>query len=141
MSYEDISTVDRINKLCLPENYPLEFYHLCISFFSPYCLVVEINGEVVAYLIAKVEERVGHIISLAVLEKYRGHNIGTGLMLQLIENMISDKVKSISLYVRISNIQAIKFYRKLSFYFYCTCEKYYPDGEDAYKMKKDLDYY
>ena len=47
----------------------------------------------------------------------------------------------VSLHVRVSNVAALALYRDtLSFKVVGTEAKYYADGEDAYSMRRDLDY-
>lgn len=48
--------------------------------------------------------------------------------------------KSVSLHVRKSNRAALALYKdRLQFKLEYTEEKYYADGEDAYKMERSLD--
>ena len=79
--------------------------------------------------------RVGHLISIAVLEEYRGRGIGSTLLQHTIDAMKNVyKVASIYLEVRVSNIGAIKLYEKFGFKKARIVREYYRDGEDAYVM-------
>jgi len=79
--------------------------------------------------------RVGHLISIAVLEPYRGRGIGSALLRETIRVMkeVYD-VESIYLEVRVSNNVAIRLYEKYGFIKMRRIEGYYTDGEDAYVM-------
>ncbi len=79
--------------------------------------------------------RVGHLISIAVLEEYRGRGIGSALLQHTIDAMRNVyKVASIYLEVRVSNIGAIRLYEKFGFKKARIVREYYRDGEDAYVM-------
>jgi len=83
--------------------------------------------------------RVGHLVSIAVLEPYRGRGIGKALLRRTIDVM--DKVygvEAIYLEVRVSNLRAIGLYEKFGFKRVKTIKSYYRDGEDAYVMVKRL---
>jgi ribosomal protein S18 acetylase RimI-like enzyme len=47
-------------------------------------------------------------------------------------------LKKIQLFVRIKNEPAILFYQKLGFKILKESESYYPDGENAYLMEKEI---
>jgi len=47
-------------------------------------------------------------------------------------------IRQIDLEVRISNDDAIRFYKTYGFEIAATLEKFYTDGEDGYKMIKRL---
>ena len=55
----------------------------------------------------------GHIGRIAVLKDYRGLNIGSKIMLKLIEIAKSMNIKKIELSAQ---VQAVEFYKKLGFY-------------------------
>jgi ribosomal-protein-alanine N-acetyltransferase len=79
--------------------------------------------------------RVGHLISIAVLEPYRGRGIGSALLRETIRVLreVYD-VESIYLEVRVSNSVAIRLYEKFGFVKARRIRGYYMDGEDAYVM-------
>jgi len=79
--------------------------------------------------------RVGHLISIAVLEPYRRRGIGSALLRETIRVMreVYD-VESIYLEVRVSNTVAIRLYEKFGFVKVRRIRGYYMDGEDAYVM-------
>ncbi|MFP3307683.1 MAG: N-acetyltransferase [Acidilobus sp.] len=83
--------------------------------------------------------RVGHVISIAVLQEYRRRGIGSALMseaLKLFEKKYD--VDSVYLEVRVSNQPAINMYEKFGFVKARIIRGYYRDGEDAYVMVKRL---
>jgi len=83
--------------------------------------------------------RVGHVISIAVLQEYRRRGIGSALMSEAL-NIFEEKydVDSVYLEVRVSNQPAINMYEKFGFVKARIIRSYYRDGEDAYVMVKRL---
>jgi len=83
--------------------------------------------------------RVGHVISIAVLQEYRRRGIGSALMSEALK-IFEEKydVDSVYLEVRVSNQPAINMYEKFGFVKARIIRSYYRDGEDAYVMVKRL---
>jgi len=147
---EDLDKVVSINREVLPENYPpfffLEHHMCCPKAF----IVAEVEGEVVGYVMSRVEfgwslieagkpTRKGHIISIGVLPKYRRIGIGYNLMVRALRALKKIyKVSEVYLEVRVSNAPAISLYKKLGFEIARVYPRYYHDGEDAYIMVIDL---
>ena len=78
---------------------------------------------------------VGHLVSIAVLEEYRGRGIGKTLLQETIRVM-RDIYKTVSIYleVRVSNERAIRLYEKMGFKKVRLVPGYYRDGENAWVM-------
>lgn len=146
---DDLDTVIAINIECLPEHYPYSFWLDHLEKWGDAFYVAEINGEIVGYILSRVEEgvsrcrgkegRIGHIVSVAVREKYRGRGIATALMsaaLAALQNIYN--VEEVQLEVRVSNYKAIRLYEKLGFIKAERIKGYYLDGEDSYLMVKNL---
>jgi len=83
--------------------------------------------------------RVGHVISIAVLQEYRRRGIGSALMSEALK-IFEEKydVDSVYLEVRVSNQPAINMYEKFGFVKARIIRGYYRDGKDAYVMVKRL---
>ncbi|MCX8175607.1 MAG: ribosomal protein S18-alanine N-acetyltransferase [Candidatus Bathyarchaeota archaeon] len=147
---EDLEKVMTINRLCLPENYSpeffLEIYRDCPETF----IVVEHDGEVVGYIMVRVETgfsdfhrfkliRKGHVVSIAVLPEHRLKGVGKSLLLTAMEKMVEHyKCQETFLEVRVSNLPAISLYKKLGYREIRRIPYYYLDGEDAYLMSREL---
>ena len=137
-----------INRRCLPENYSESFFIGHYENFPEIFLVAEKDGEVVGYIMCRIESnfsgisfipfaslRKGHIISIAVLPEHRGKGLGRALIEKALETMAkSYNAKSCYLEVRVSNEPAIKLYKKVGFEVQRTIRGYYADGENAYIM-------
>ncbi|MGC9071382.1 MAG: GNAT family N-acetyltransferase [Acidilobus sp.] len=81
--------------------------------------------------------KVGHVISIAVLQEYRGRGIGSALMSEALR-IFKEKydVDAVYLEVRVSNTPAISMYERFGFVKARIVRSYYRDGEDAYVMVK-----
>ncbi|MEM1620073.1 MAG: ribosomal protein S18-alanine N-acetyltransferase [Fervidicoccaceae archaeon] len=148
-SLEDLPAVIEINRSSLPENYPFYFFREHLENWPEAFLVAEIEGKVVGYVMCRVEVgfghlnkvpmRRGHVISLAVAERYRRLGIGTALMKEAIEALKNVyKAREVYLEVRVSNKPAISLYEKLGFEVTRRIPAYYHDGEDAFLMARAL---
>jgi len=145
---EDLSKVIKINREVLPENYPPFYFELHLNQFGKAFLVAEENGEVLGYIMCRVEYdnlytnpskvgKRGHIISLAVVESARRRGIGTALMIEAMESMKKFYgAEEYYLEVRVSNEPAIRLYKKLGYSVIKVIPNYYLDGEDAYLMAR-----
>jgi ribosomal-protein-alanine N-acetyltransferase len=135
--------------VCLPENYTDFFFIDLHQRFPETFIVAEENGEVVGYIMCRMElglsnfgfkglVKKGHIVSVAVLPQYRRKGIGEALVSKAMEGMRLYNAKQCFLEVRVTNTQAISLYKKLGFQVTRTIHGYYADGEDAYLMSREL---
>jgi len=145
----DIDSVIALNIECLPEHYPYSFWLEHFEKWGDIFYVAEAGGQIVGYVLSRVEEgfsrcrgreaKIGHIVSVAVKEEYRGKGIATALLtaaLSMLQSIYS--VEEVQLEVRVSNYKAIKLYEKLGFVKVERIKGYYLDGEDSYLMVKNL---
>ena len=112
------------------------------SFYS------EVSNNIARYYVAKDENNtvlgyIGswfiidetHITNVSVSQKHRRKSIGEALLAHLIQQCYKEKMKYITLEVRISNEPAIKLYEKYQFKSLGTRKNYYQDNnEDALIM-------
>ena len=76
-----------------------------------------------------------HVTNISVDPKYRRHKYGEALLKRIIDDCYSEKIKYITLEVRVSNTPAIGLYSKYGFMSFGTRKKYYQDNnEDALIM-------
>ncbi len=146
----DLPEVIRINMESLPEHYTLSFWRNILYTWGKAFLVADVCGEVVGYIMCRtvwrrsffrrfLMGRVGHIISIAVREGYRGRGIGTKLLIEAMRRLHDHYgAKEVYLEVRVSNERAIRLYEKLGFRIVQRVTRYYADGEDAYIMARPL---
>ncbi|KPV61646.1 MAG: putative N-acetyltransferase [Candidatus Bathyarchaeota archaeon BA2] len=145
----DLERVMHINRACLPENYTTFFFMDLYQRFPETFIVAEENGEIVGYVMCRIETgvpgfkllgitRKGHVISIAVLPEHQREGIGYGLMLEAMRSMVNYKAKECYLEVRGSNVPAVNLYKKMGFEIARTIRGYYADGEEAYVMARKL---
>jgi ribosomal-protein-alanine N-acetyltransferase len=138
-----------INRVCLPENYTDYFFLDLYRRFPESFIVAEQNGEIVGYIMCRIELgfsnfgfsgliKKGHIVSIAVLPEFRRKGIAKALINRAMEGMKLYKAKQCFLEVRVSNVPAVNLYKSLGFQITKTIHGYYADGEDAYVMSKKL---
>lgn len=108
----------------------------------------EINNELARYytLFNEENELVGyagcwhildeaHITNIAIAKNYRRKRYGEALLKRIIDDCYLEKVKYITLEVRVSNTPAINLYTKYGFSSFGTRKGYYQDNnEDALIM-------
>lgn len=146
----DLERITYINRTCLPENYSDYFFVDLHRRFPETFIVAEENGEVVGYIMCRIETglsssifrgliKKGHIVSVAVMQEYRRKGIGEALVAKAMENMRLYKAKHCFLEVRVANTAAVDLYKKLGFDVSRTVLGYYADGEDAYVMEVKLE--
>ncbi|MCD6323911.1 MAG: ribosomal protein S18-alanine N-acetyltransferase [Desulfurococcales archaeon] len=147
---EDLLRIIHINMVSLREHYPEYFWRDHLRYWGKAFLVAEVDGDVVGYVMTRVErsigylsrllpKKVGHIVSIAVHPDYRRRGLGTKLMSEA-ERRLKEVygVKEIYLEVRVSNEPAIKLYEKLGYEKVRRVKYYYLDGEDAWIMAKEV---
>ncbi|MHA1780122.1 MAG: ribosomal protein S18-alanine N-acetyltransferase [Candidatus Thorarchaeota archaeon] len=145
---DDLKAVMSINQTCLPENYPDSFFMGLYQHAPRTFLVAEIDGNIVGYIMCRIERGVssfgrlpvkkGHVVSIAVRPEYRHQGIGTALVTRGLEGMIEYGASEAFLEVRKTNTNAISVYERLGFTVKRVLRGYYRDGEDAYLMVKTL---
>lgn len=147
---KDLERVREINLVCLPENYPPFFFRdLWIRFGKSFYVAESPEGEVVGYIMCRVERKggffkhfivkSGHVVSIAVLKEHRRKNLGYALMAYAMKSLYEDyQCDETYLEVRVTNKPAISLYEKLGYTIVKIAHRYYLDGEDAYIMARPL---
>ena len=129
--------IEEIGKECLPIYYKYnDLFILEIEKHEVY--KIEDNNIIVGFIVFKYhknENRV-HIMSIGVLEEFRRKSFGS----LFIEFIKKNYKSNITLYVQISNENAINFYKKNNFIIEKKITNYYKTLEvkDAYLMKFKL---
>ncbi|EXJ88274.1 hypothetical protein A1O1_05204 [Capronia coronata CBS 617.96] len=142
------------------ENYDLNFYLLYLMKWPSLFQCIEEHGQIVGYIIGKVEESPrhfqgtphylpwhGHVTALSIAPQYRRLGYGKLLTESLETACNQQEAWFVDLFVRASNKNAIKMYESMGYSTYRTVVKYYSDdptglsteGEDALDMRKPLD--
>ena len=135
---DDVAAIHALEQRCFPAPWRREFFESEISHPGRFNLVVRRDGGIAGYLFAAwiVDEM--HINKIAVDEKARRQGIALALMERCTAFAVAQGVTSIWLEVRQSNRDALEFYRVLDFEAEYIRKGYYPDGEAAVVMTRDL---
>ncbi len=134
----DLQEVVRVEFWSFP--YPFENEVLAILYLAwrKYFFIAECLGKVVGYVAGRPEGSWGHVVSIAVMPRWRGRGLGKALMLALEEAFASDGLMNTYLEVATWNRDAIALYKRLGYVVAGVMGQYYPDGSDAYVMVKRL---
>ncbi|HDH81975.1 MAG TPA: ribosomal-protein-alanine N-acetyltransferase [Thermoplasmatales archaeon] len=135
--YEDLQQVMEIVYSSFEEYYTSDFF-LTIWQASPDGFIVADDGEkIVGFVMGvMVDVETLRILMICVREGYRNKGIGSELLKHIIKK--SGNVRKVRLEVKMSNKEAIRFYKKYGFVIKETLPDFYPDGTDAYLMEKSL---
>lgn len=137
--HDDMKHVVDIERKSFKYPYTVLTFITLMNLYPNYFLVCEYCGRVVGYVSAAVgKDGYGHIISIAVDPEFRGRGIGKLLMGNVESRLYGDGINKFKLEVAVSNQIAVKMYSSLGYKVSKVLSRYYPDGEDAYLMIKDL---
>ncbi len=137
-SFADLDAVHHLETLCFPEPWRREFFESEISASGRFNLVAKRGGRLIAYLLTMWFFDEMHVNKIAVAESERRRGIAMRLMAQCTEFAAAHGIRSISLEVRESNEGAQEFYRHLDFEPLYVRPRYYPDGESAVIMVREV---
>ena len=135
----DLDTIAALERECFSD--PWNRRMLAESFLSDnfFGVLIEEEGVIVAYGGMSIAVDEAEIELVAVNEMYRRCGRGRKIVDDLLEIAKKRGVKRVFLEVRVSNAVAQRLYLQCGFVgLYCR-SRYYPDGEDAIVMKKELD--
>jgi ribosomal-protein-alanine N-acetyltransferase len=99
------------------------------------CLVADLDGEVVGYILMALQADIWHILNVTVHPLHRGRRIGDALVRAAVRAGDRREHAGFTLEVRVSNDRAIRLYTRLGFVTHGVRPRYYSDnGEDALIM-------
>lgn len=135
----DIPAVASIVREALRENYPTSLYLDIHRWWRDGFLVADLDGHPVGFLAAVISaDGQARILMFATTATFRKRGFGSQLMNAFVQACAMRGIRTIELEVRISNDEAIHFYKRYGFEIAGVLEKFYTDGEDGYKMLKRL---
>ncbi|KAI5188521.1 N-terminal acetyltransferase B complex catalytic subunit [Nematocida sp. AWRm77] len=142
----DLLSINLVNLDEKTMSFSLDFYFQYMREHSANCCKA-MRGEAIAgYIIGAdgvykgSKDEYLHITALSVAPMFRRFRVGQRLLKAYDLNAQENKEKFIDLFVRLSNKQAVHFYKKNGYGFHKTIQNYYCDPvEDAYEMRKTLD--
>jgi len=130
---EQVIAIDQVSfSLPWPER---SFYFELTDNFASRCWVAELDGRVVAMLVAWLIVDEVHIATVATHPDFRKQGIGKNLLVYVLRSAKEEGALTSFLEVRESNLAALEMYRKFGYVESGRREKYYHDnGEDAILM-------
>jgi len=135
----DFDKIVEVESSSFKRPYPPTLLLSLLHLHSDMFYVALVDGEVVGYVVgARRRDGSGHVISIAVKPEWRRRGIGVKLMEALLDAFKERGLKRALLEVAVSNEEAVAFYKRLGFKVTTLLKGYYPWGEDAYLMVKEL---
>ncbi|HEX2833014.1 MAG TPA: ribosomal protein S18-alanine N-acetyltransferase [Thermoanaerobaculia bacterium] len=134
----DVEAIHRIEEASFLAPWRREFFIGELMSDGRFNVVAKRDGVVIAYLFAMWIFDEMHVNKIAVVEEERRKGIADMLMDACFHHARERGVKTIALEVRKSNRGAQEFYRHLEFKSSYIRPRYYPDGEAAVVMIREL---
>jgi ribosomal-protein-alanine N-acetyltransferase len=137
----DLPTLSKIDRKCFPPgvSYSREELAAFIAHRSARTWVAEDEGSIVGFVVANREPlRVGHIITIDVLEGSRRQGTGSGLMEVAEDWARKARLQLIYLETAEDNLAAHRFYEGCGYRKVDKVEGYYNNGQAAWVMVKHL---
>jgi ribosomal-protein-alanine N-acetyltransferase len=137
MTTADLAQITALESRCFSDAWNREAFEssLSVPFFSG--LVLEENGEILAYACLSVVLEDAELLNIAVAPEQRKRGYGKTLLRAVLTQAQERGATACFLEVRKSNAPAIALYESFGFVAYGIRKKYYGD-EDAVVMKKPL---
>lgn len=135
MTMDDLDQVVEMEKLCFTIPWSRAGFEGELQSTATRYLVVEIDGQIVAYAGTWLALDEGHITNVAVHPDWRRKRLGRLVTESLLECCANLGTSFMTLEVRKTNLIAQKLYRSLGFYMIGVRKRYYEDNdEDALVM-------
>ena len=136
--FEDILKISELEKECFSDPWT---YRMFVEGFSSklfYGVCAVEDGEIVGYACETVLFENAEVDNIAVAESCRRRGVGKKLLKKLETEAKERGARVILLEVRVYNAPAMTMYLKEGFKGIYVRPRYYPDGEDAVVMQKEL---
>lgn len=103
-----------------------------------FCIVAEIDGQIVGDMICRIKRYRLDLGSCAIHPDYRQRGVGAALLQEMEKRAQAFSIHQIDLEVRPSNTSAQAFWQGVGFEQFGSTPGFYPDGEDALLMCKKI---
>jgi len=139
---EDLFAVIKIAHESLPERYQPTIFNTFYESFPQGFLIALKHHKIVGFLVGiKTHDTIAKILMISVNNNYRKQGIGSALIKNFLQGMLSQNIRLVDLEVRTNNKIALAFYKKHGFDIQETITGFYQNGEDAYSMRQVLQPY
>jgi ribosomal-protein-alanine N-acetyltransferase len=135
----DLDDIHGLETAAFPIPWRREFFQSELRASSRLNLVARRGERLVGYIFAMWLFDEMHVNKIAVAATERRRGIANALMDRCLEFAGTHAIRTVSLEVRQSNLVAQDFYRSLDFRPSYVRPRYYPDGEAAVVMTRELE--
>ncbi|MGA2655507.1 MAG: ribosomal protein S18-alanine N-acetyltransferase [Gammaproteobacteria bacterium] len=132
MQMQDVEVIAQIENSAYFAPWPRAAFSASIGIYPAF--VLEKNQEIIGYALFSAVKDEAHILNLVIKPSLQHHGYGRLLLRFILEAMLQNQVKSISLEVARNNVAALHLYQSLGFSQQGLRKEYYqtPNGrEDA----------
>jgi ribosomal-protein-alanine N-acetyltransferase len=139
---EDLESLYQVDQLCYePEiAYSRSEIKAYLRFPGAECVISNTkSGEIAGFCIAAHQNEIGYVITLDVLPNYRRLGAASALVAEIERRLAREQVRQVWLETATDNEAAIAFWQKHGYRKRGVRKDYYPDGRDAYTMRKELE--
>lgn len=139
MEVRDIEAIVHLDREILGQSLGEETYRLEL-YDNPYneYYVMEDMGHIIGHIGLWMDPPLAQVLNFYIIESRRKTGLGRYLFESTLTYCMSKQVHTLTLEVRPTNTNAIRFYEHFGFVKVATRERYYADGEDAYLLLKSL---
>jgi ribosomal protein S18 acetylase RimI-like enzyme len=141
----DFGRLWEIDQKCFPPgiSYSQQELSAYIRRWSAFTIVAEVDVEntvsIVGFIVAEISRKnIGHIITIDVLPEVRHQGIGSKLLNMAEDHFRGAKCDLAILEAAVDNSGALAFYDRHKYFVIKTIPHYYPNGVDAFVLRKDL---
>jgi ribosomal-protein-alanine N-acetyltransferase len=136
---KDLDAIHRLESASFPAPWRREFFASELQGEGRFNIVARLGGTVIGYTFAMWFLDELHVNKIAVDPNERRKGVAIAMMRKVIDFAVRNEVRTISLEVRQSNAGAQAFYESLGFAATYVRQRYYPDGEAAVVMTRELE--
>lgn len=142
MVENDLDKIIEIEEAVYPHPWTRGIFYDCLN-IGYLCLVLELNGKIIAYAVMSVAVAEAHLLTIVVPNEDQGKGYGKKILNEMIQYAVKDNAETMYLEVRNSNKVAIQLYHERGFNELGLRKDYYPDDngrEDALILALDLSF-
>jgi ribosomal-protein-alanine N-acetyltransferase len=140
MSRSDIPAVAELESEIYPQPWaPRVFFDELAMENRRYLVATDDTGLLLGYCGLLIVEEDAHVTTIAVAPRSRGHQLGTRLMLEMVDVALDAGTRHLTLEVRVSNDTAQKLYERFGFDPVGRRKNYYKDEDALVMWATDID--
>lgn len=140
MQQDDLQQVMTIENESFPDPWHISFFRRSLHprKKNMHLYVARLNNKVIGYVVFYINCGEAHIMNIAVTSEYRRRGVAKYLLASALNIVQQHKVNEIFLEVAVKNTAARQLYKHFGFEVYGIRKRYYPNGGDAYVLRKEV---